>query len=61
MWRVVDRLRGFLNLSYMKIKKIYIKKEFLKNSENPPQPSTKGGVNYKDRFQKNVTRRVRKI
>jgi len=31
VWRVVDRLRGFLNLSYKKIKRIYIKKEFLKN------------------------------
>jgi hypothetical protein len=52
VWRVVDRLRGFLNLSYMKIKRIYIKKEFLKNSENPPQPSTKGGIIIKTDFKR---------
>lgn len=52
MWRVVDRLRGFLNLSYKKIKRIYIKKEFLKNSENPPQPSTKGGIIIKTDFKR---------
>jgi hypothetical protein len=52
VWRVVDRLRGFLNLSYKKIKRIYIKKEFLKNSENPPQPSTKGGIIIKTDFKR---------
>nr|DAY88584.1 MAG TPA: hypothetical protein [Caudoviricetes sp.] len=51
-------MKGFSNLSYKKNKKEYIKKEFFKKGANPSQPFTKGGINYKNRFQKNVTRRI---
>lgn len=63
-WRVysfVVGFRVFLTFRIRKIKRIYIKKEFLKNGTNLPRPSAKGGINYKDRFQKNVTRRVRTV
>lgn len=47
-----DGLTGFSNLSYKKIKRIYIKKEFLKNGINSSQPVTEGGIIIKIDFKR---------
>lgn len=47
-----DGLTGFSNLSHEKIKRIYIKKEFLKNGINSSQPVTEGGIIIKIDFKR---------
>lgn len=47
-----DGLTGFSNLSYKKIKRIYIKKEFLKNGINSSQPVTEGVIIIKTDFKR---------
>jgi hypothetical protein len=43
VWRVVDRLRGFLNLSYKKIKKNIYKERVLEKQRKPSTTLHKRG------------------
>ena len=52
--------RVFLTFRIRNEKNIYKERVLLKQHK-PTTTLRKGGINYKDRFQKNVTRRVRKI
>lgn len=45
-------MTGFSNLSYKTIKRIYIKKEFLKNGINSSQPVTEGVSTIKTDFKR---------
>lgn len=52
--------RVFLTFRIRKLKNIY-KERVLEKRHKPTTTLRKGGINYKDRFQKNVTRRICKI
>ena len=56
-----DGLTGFSNLSHEKIKKNIYKERVLEKRHKLVTTRHRGGINYKNRFQKNVTRRVHTI
>lgn len=53
--------RVFLTFRIRKNKKNIYKERVLEKRHKPTTTLRKGGINYKDRFQKNVTRRVRTV